>query len=590
MQLSSNLFTLFYVFWTLCAVSAQKIKITAKSAEYCTGMYSKVDWGGPVEPFIKVDLKSFDQPNPATGNASLSLIIFEYKDVSQLGVKDSHGVRRYICTDHLVNEGLCTPDQMYQFIVNDNITTSAPVKTTVLTDLGTNDFSYVVGETGYYCIAAINPPFGGKLNNFEMIVNFHNAFGNLPASQIPLLALYGLLAVVYAVCLCIYLFPIFKHRSELLRLQKYLAGFFVFLTIEDILTWSLYDLLNNNKKYPLPGGIQFYVVFISILNAFKVSFSLFLLLVISLGYGIVYPKLPRKLMNACKIICSVHFLFSVAVAWFSYHTTQAQPTASTTDTSRATDTFDSDAWYILLVTIPLAFIFIGLYMWILTSLRKTTQTLLENKQVVKLKMYQSLFRLIFASILLLLFGFIISTILIFNDNLAESIERFWKFNDVLVTFWPSCVYFIVFIGIAFIWRPTDTSYLLAASTQVPTSAGSAIPTAEVIDLEQQYDNDFEFDDLRSLDSATTRDANPFENQGNASHNDMNDPFDDSNQLQDPFDDGQQDLDEQLKKEKEKLKSYNNDDHFELGDDSDEDVHGSETVEDGAKNTNKDKKN
>lgn len=553
----------------ICTVSAQKIKLTSKAAEYCTGMYSKVDWGGNTEPFIKVDLQSFDTPNPSTGNASLSLIIFEFKDIDLLGVVDNAGNRRYICDDNLVNEGLCTSDELYQFIIDGNVTTNAIVKTDVLTELGTNEFSYHVTKTGYYCIAAFNPPYKGGVNKFKMMVNFHNAFGNLPASQIPLLSLYGLLAVVYAVCLAIYLFPIFRHRSELLLLQKYLAGFFVFLTIEDILTWSLYEVQNNNKKYPIPGGIQFYVVLISFLNAFKISFSLFLLLIISLGYGIVYPKLPRKTMNLCKIACFVHFLFSAAFAWISYYSSQSQPNASTTDTSKASDTFDSDSWVILVVTIPLAIIFMGIYFWILSALRQTTQMLLDNKQIVKLKMYKRLFRLITGSLLLLVFAFVISSILIFSDNLAESIERFWKFNDVLTTFWPACVYFIVFIGIAIIWRPTDTSYLLAASSQVPTSASTAIPQNEGIDLEQ-YDNDFEFDDLRSLDS----NLNPFETNNssinkNSTNKSNENPFDDSNQINDPFDDGQQDLDEQLKKEKEKQNSTNHTANFELEDDTDD---------------------
>lgn len=559
----------FLLFSAVCTVNGQKIKLTAKSAEYCTGMYSRIDWGGPMDPFIKVDLKKFNQANPATGAASLSIIVFEYRDIGSLGVIDESGVRRYVCDERLIEQGLCTSDELYQFIVDTNVTTSAAVKTDVLTDLGTNDFSYSVQETGYYCIAAINPPYNGEINEFEMIVNFHNSFGNLPASEIPLLSLYGLLAVVYVVCLAVYLFPVFRHRSELLLLQKYLAAFFVFLAVEDILTWSLYDVQNNNKSYPLPGGIQFYIVFVSILNAFKMSFSLFLLLIISLGYGIVYPKLPRRLMNFCKIACGVHFLLSVGETWLSYHTLQSQPTASTTDTSKASDTFDSDSWVILIITIPLIIVFMGLYLWILTSLRNTTQMLAEKKQIVKLKMYQNLFRLIFGSVLLLVFAFVLSAVLIFNDSLSESIEKFWKFNDVLTTFWPACVYFVVFIGIAIIWRPTDTSYLLAASTQVPTSASNAIATNQGVDLEQ-YDNDFEFDDLRSLDS----NANPFENpthdtksKSKPNHN-LDNPFDDSNQLNDPFDDGQKDLDEQLKKEREKLKSSGNNNHFELEDETD----------------------
>lgn len=580
MNLRFDFYILFYSLFAICSVSAQKIKLTEKAAEYCTGMYSKIDWGGLSEPFIKVDLQSFGDVNPKTGNASISVIVFEYQDIDLLGIIDESGHRRYICDQSLVNEGLCSSDELYQFIVQDNITTNSVVKTDVLTDLGTNDFSYHVTETGYYCIAVFNPPYSEDENKFDMIVNFHNAFGSLPASEIPLLSLYGLLAVVYAVCLCVYLFPVFRHRSELLLLQKYLAGYFVFLTVESILTWSLYDVQNNNKIYPLPGGIQFYIVFISCLNAFKISFSLFLLLIIALGYGVVYPKLPRRLMNFCKIACGVHFIISVVFTWLSYYATQSQPTASTTDTSKASDTLNADSLIILLVSIPLTIIFMGLYFWILSSLRKTTQSLAENKQIVKLKMYQKLFKLIFGSLLLLVFAFVISNILIFNDNLTESIERFWKFNDVLTSFWPACIYFVVFVGIAIIWRPTNSSYLLAVSTQVPTSASGAIDTTDTVDLEQ-YDNDFEFDDLRSFDSNT----NPFENSQtvdqNIPNNSSDNPFDDVHRLENPFDDGEKDLDEQLRKEKEKLKSSDSTGNFELEDDTEDEAHDNDRSDESA---------
>ncbi|ONH70781.1 Membrane protein PTM1 [Pichia kudriavzevii] len=101
-------------------------------------MYSKVDWGGPVEPFIKVDLKSFEKANPATGNASVSLIVFEYKDLDLLGVEDDSGRKRYICDDELVSQGHCNAEQLYQFIIGRNATDSnAPIKTDVLTELVT---------------------------------------------------------------------------------------------------------------------------------------------------------------------------------------------------------------------------------------------------------------------------------------------------------------------------------------------------------------------------------------------------------------------------------------------------------------------
>lgn len=563
-MISLLLHTLIFAVATL----AQKTLITADAAEHCTGMYSKRDWGGPGESFIKVDLQKFGYADPSTDKASVSLVVFEYQDIDGLGVYDENlGRRRYICTSGMVSDGLCKENQLNQFIVDENFTSVSQIKTVKLTDLGTNDFSYKVANTGYYCVAAYEPDFTDKENTFKLLLNFHNAFGSLPASEIPLLPLYGLLAVIYAVCLCVYLFQVFRHRSELLLLQKYLAGFFIFLTAENIMTWSLYDLENNTKRYPLPGGVQFYIVVISLLNAFKVSFSLFLLLIISLGYGIVFPKLSRKQMNLCKILSLAHFVLLTAFICINYYSSESQPGEATTDTSYSVDTYQSNSWLILAIGAPLAVLFIAFYFLILNSMQKTVKYLREQRQMVKLNMYNKLFRLIFVSMLLLIFALVISTIVLFNDNVAESIEKLWKFNEVLTNFWPACLYFLIFIGIVIIWRPTDSSYLLAASSQIPSSAveGDANndDNANIFNNSDEAGNDFEFDDLRSLeDDNEDVTANPFDNaHSKAPESTSENPFKDPS-----------DVDYDLELEQQKMKEQNEpatDDKFKL-DDEDED--------------------
>ncbi|GMM29888.1 Ptm1 protein [Martiniozyma asiatica (nom. inval.)] len=499
------------VFSTLATLGlAQKVLIHGNSADYCTGMYSKVDWGGPVEPFIKVELDYYAQANPDTGNATVAIVIFEYSDIDALGEYDPEsGKIGYRCTSQMIDEGLCQSQDLYQFIVSDNYTFNAPVKKTILTELGTNDFSYHVTKTGYYCVAAYTPNFDDKKNEFKMIVNFHNAFGSLPASDIPMLPLYGLLSIVYAVCLGVYLFQVYLHRSELLILQKYLAGFFAFLTIENILTWSLYEARNNNIKFPMPAGIQFYIVFISMLNSFKVAFSFFLILIIALGYGVVYPKLSAKTMDKCKLVCAIQFMAMLAYTGVSYYTTTSQPTASISDASATANdgSINEDSWLMMLVTIPNILMFIVLYYVVLFNMRQTIKKLQENNQVVKLGMYRKLINLIGASVLVLFIGTVLSSVLILGDTVTASIESFWKFNTVVTYFWPSAVYFVIFLGVAIIWRPSDTSYLLAASTQIPQNEQMSDQFEQNVDLEQ-YGNEFEFDDLRSMDDNPFQDPDP----------------------------------------------------------------------------------
>ena len=82
-----------------------------------------------------------------------------------------------------------------------------------------------------------------------------------------------------------------------------------FLTFDTLVVWSYYDLVNRIKS-PSGAFARFYMVFLSILNAAKITFSFFLLLCIALGYGVVKLKLDKKVMFGCKILAACNFVAS----------------------------------------------------------------------------------------------------------------------------------------------------------------------------------------------------------------------------------------------------------------------------------------
>lgn len=54
---------------------------------------------------------------------------------------------------------------------------------------------YIIKRTGYYCVATL----ANSDINYKAAVVFRNAYGELPAAQIPKLPFYGGLTIVYAV-------------------------------------------------------------------------------------------------------------------------------------------------------------------------------------------------------------------------------------------------------------------------------------------------------------------------------------------------------------------------------------------------------
>lgn len=161
-------------------------------------MYSKNAWGGPVDPFILV--KFTDVGKDQGDDPIASLVIFDWKDEDYIGVLPEGAARKVgICEQRWVEAGFCNQTDIGRFIVSDeaseksvnvilskaiHLKESAPIK-------------YPITKTGYFCV--VTEKFSA--NNYEAIVEFRNAYGELPATQIPKLPFYGGITIAYALVL-----------------------------------------------------------------------------------------------------------------------------------------------------------------------------------------------------------------------------------------------------------------------------------------------------------------------------------------------------------------------------------------------------
>ncbi len=439
---------------------ANRVTLDESYSQSCTGMYDKQAWGGSKNPFISFNLQKYQSSTSET-DPKLSVIIFEYQDFDLIGHLLDNGHHKYICDDDSISKNYCNESSKGEFII-DTKNNISEILTFETTQLGLQQSVYPIVKTGYYCVASFPLVNDAK---FKAQVNFRNSFGEIAASEFPKLTLYGALAIMYAVSMAYYGFNFWKHKHELLPLQKNFLFFFLFLTLETVFVWGYYDL--ENRKGENDAGVKVYMTFTSILSGFKVSFSFYLLLVISLGYGVVYPKLDKKLLLRCRILTGVHFFFVVFYIVSNYLTSP-----------------ESQSLLVGIPAIPVAISTAIFYAMVLKSLSTTTALLHSQRQMIKLKMYKNLFRIIFFSLLVLVFGIIVSSFIFIGMSTTELIEQHWKSRFFFLDFWPSLVYFVIFNLIAFIWRPTDTSYMLAASQQLPTDPENAA--------------DFELDDIQSL--------------------------------------------------------------------------------------------
>jgi len=418
-------------------------------------MYSKASWGGSVDPFILITF--INQGEDA--HATVSLVIYEYRDKDYIGHQmgdDPYDVRnmknymdhmltlpqiKYICDQDAIASNYCNQTQIGEFILSPNADKSInPIFTQAVHTDNSQPINYPVLRTGYFCIGTL-----GDGPDYTAVVEFRNAYGELPAAQIAKLPFYGGLTLVYAVICIFWGFLYVQNRQDILPVQNYITAILVFLVVEMLLTWGYYDYQN---VHGVNLGTRVFMIIVSIMSAARNSFSFFLLLIVCMGYGVVKPSLGRTMIYV-RWLAIAHFVFGVVyvIASLTIHPEDAGP-------------------LVLLVILPLSATLTAFYIWTLNSLTKTMKDLVQRKQHVKAGMYRKLWWCILASIMII-FGFFFFNSFAFvgvgNEDFAPS---HWQTRWFILDGWLNLVYLADVGFIAYLWRPTVNNRRFAMSDEI----------------------------------------------------------------------------------------------------------------------------
>ncbi|KAF2489974.1 hypothetical protein BU16DRAFT_168326 [Lophium mytilinum] len=445
-------------------------------------MYSKKSWGGNVEPFILVKFIKADTKGDDAADPLVSIVIWEWKDSDLIG-KPPGALpedQKFICNDETVAANLCNATHKGEFILADNaaavsknfirtdavhLKAPAPIKYPITaSDAGTT----MLLRTGYYCVATA--PYTDGLK-YTAVLEFRNAYGELPAAEIAKLPFYGGITILYAVIGAFWGFLYFQNRSDILAVQNYITAIIVFLVIEMLMTWGFYDYRNRHGDNV---GAKVLMIIVAILNAFRNSFSFFLLLIVCMGYGVVKPSLG-KTMTIVRWLAVAHFVFGVvyAVASLTIHPDDAGP-------------------LVLLVILPLSATLTAFYIWTLNSLNMTMKDLTDRKQHVKAMMYKRLWWCILTSIIVIFGFFFINSFTFASARSADFAPTHWQTRWFILDGWLNLVYLGDVCFVAYIWRPTANNRRFAMSDEIA-----------------QDDEGFEIASLRdSLDEEEGSSSNP----------------------------------------------------------------------------------
>ncbi|KAK3301578.1 membrane protein-like protein [Chaetomium strumarium] len=428
--------------WTTAAL---EVKLGPSDNQRCAGMYSKKSWGGPVDPYIRV--KFTDVGKDQGDDPIVSLLIFDWMDQDYIGIDTPDDPQKIgICEPQYVEAGFCNQTDIGKFILSPNATEKSVnyILTKAMHLKDSAPIKYPITKTGYFCVVTENFPLGSD-GAYEAIVEFRNAYGELPATQIPKLPFYGGITIAYAVVLVFWGFLYFQHRTDILAVQNYITAILIFLVIEMLMTWGFYDYLNRNGSNV---GSQVLLVVVAVLNAARNSFSFFLLLIVCMGYGVVKPTLGRTMIYV-RWLAIAHFVFGIVYAITSL---VVNP--------------DSAGPFVLLIVLPLAGTLTAFYVWTLNSLNATLKDLRERKQHVKEFMYRKLWWCILLSILVIFGFFFFNSFSFASARDPDYVPFHWKTRWFVLDGWLNIVYFADVAFIAYVWRPTANNRRFAMSDEI----------------------------------------------------------------------------------------------------------------------------
>lgn len=185
-------------------------------------MYSKQAWGGPEDPFISIVFPKTDIPDDQ--DPIVSVVVFEWKDQALVGkqVDPNSYERELICTSDAVTMGYCDESDLGEFILAPNATDQSNnlILTQAMHLKSSQPIKYMIKKTGYYCVGAK----GFNTEDFMGVIEFREAYGELPATQIPKLPFYGGITILYAVVVVFWGFLYYQHRYDIRKWMTRLFG------------------------------------------------------------------------------------------------------------------------------------------------------------------------------------------------------------------------------------------------------------------------------------------------------------------------------------------------------------------------------
>ncbi|CAN6467643.1 unnamed protein product [Victoria cruziana] len=365
-------------------------------------------------------------------NGLIEAIIVEIKDRERIG-GNYFNSDAICCTSALAKEGSCKKGEVIIHRNPDN--PDWPMR--MRTSFSGNDNetkmetpTVYINRTGMYYLYFMfcDPKLKGTVISGKTI--WRNPTGYLPGKMAPLMTFYGSMSLAYLVLGLIWFLQFVRFWKDILQLQYYITVV-IALGMCEMAFWY-FEYVNFSSTGTRPMGITIWAVTFS---AVRKTVSRLLLLVVSMGFGVVRPTLGG-ITSKVSLLGFIYFIASEALELF-------ENLGNINDFSRKIRLF---------FVLPVAVLDACFILWIFSSLSKTLEKLQMRRSTAKLELYRKFTNCLAISVLLSVAW--IGYELYFNasDPLGELWERAW----LIPAFWNILAYLLLAV-ICVLWAPSQNS-------------------------------------------------------------------------------------------------------------------------------------
>eukprot|EP00249_Psilotum_nudum_P019884 c27458_g1_i2 orf=544-2130(-) len=391
--------------------------------------------------FRRTTKPAMQHSDSESSSGLVQAVIFESADRDKIGGSAYGGRVAICCTPDLAKQEGCPQgqiikrpssyDSQWPFtlgvnIKGDEVETIMPLERVNITKTGMYNLYFI------FC----DPQLQGLVIDGRTV--WKNPSGYLPGRMAPLMTFYGAMSIAYLLLGLAWLLQYCRFWKDILYLQNCITVV-IALGMSEMALWY-FEYANFNSTGHRPMGITLWAV---TFGAVKKTVSRLLILVVSMGYGVVRPTLGG-LTSKVIFLGATYFIASELLD-------VVENVGAINDLSGKAKLF---------LVLPVAILDAFFIIWIFTSLSKTLEKLQARRRLAKLEVYRkftnSLAIAVVASVAWICYELYFKA----TDPFSERWQSAW----IITAFW-SILSFSLLCVICVLWTPSQNSTRYAYSDE-----------------------------------------------------------------------------------------------------------------------------